>query len=227
MFQIRLRELREAAGYKSQQAFADAFGVAQSTVGGWEAGKREPDYVTTTRLARFLGVPISELVVPDEKKLSEKLSPRFMRRKELIERQNISYKELSEKTGISAQRLKRYFTSDSLGRIDFLDEFPKLARALGVSPQYLYCLTDDETNDKDTNQSFRDYVMEHSILRDYFKQQDVDTKKELIPEDEDEQNLNIIKIAGRDGSFVERQLTDDQLTVFKLMLSQLPDVGDL
>ena len=54
MFQIRLRELREAAGYKSQQSFADAFGVAQSTVGNWEAGKREPNYETTKRLARFL-----------------------------------------------------------------------------------------------------------------------------------------------------------------------------
>ena len=53
MFRIRLRELREAFGYKSQQAFANAFGVAQSTVGGWEAGKREPNYETTIHLARF------------------------------------------------------------------------------------------------------------------------------------------------------------------------------
>lgn len=62
MFQTRLRELRESAGYKSQQAFADAFGVAQSTVGGWEAGKREPNYETTMRLARFFGVSIDYLL---------------------------------------------------------------------------------------------------------------------------------------------------------------------
>lgn len=62
MFQTKLRELRESAGYKSQQAFADAFGVAQSTVGGWEAGKREPNYDTTMRLARFFGVSIDELL---------------------------------------------------------------------------------------------------------------------------------------------------------------------
>lgn len=62
MFQTRLRELREAAGYKSQQAFADAFGVAQSTVGGWEAGKREPNYETTMRLARFFGVSVDSLL---------------------------------------------------------------------------------------------------------------------------------------------------------------------
>lgn len=66
MFQTRLKELREAAGYKSQQAFADAFGVAQSTVGGWEAGKREPNYETTIRLANFFGVSVDYLI-NDEK----------------------------------------------------------------------------------------------------------------------------------------------------------------
>ncbi len=62
MFQTRLKELREGAGYKSQQAFADAFGVAQSTVGNWEAGKREPNYETTMRLARFFGVSVDDLL---------------------------------------------------------------------------------------------------------------------------------------------------------------------
>lgn len=68
MFQTRLRELRESAGYKSQQAFADAFGVAQSTVGNWEAGKREPNYETTMKLARFFGVSIDCLLGLDTKK---------------------------------------------------------------------------------------------------------------------------------------------------------------
>lgn len=68
MFQTRLKELREAAGYRSQQSFADAFGVAQSTVGGWEAGKREPNYETTMRLARFFGVSIDYLLGVDKEK---------------------------------------------------------------------------------------------------------------------------------------------------------------
>lgn len=62
MFRTRLRELREAAGYRSQQAFANAFGVAQSTVGNWEAGKREPNYETTLRLARFFHVSLDYLL---------------------------------------------------------------------------------------------------------------------------------------------------------------------
>ena len=39
---------------------------------------------------------------------------------------------------------------------------------------------------------------------------------------------NIIRIAGRDGSYEERILTDDQIAAIKIILSQLPDAsGDL
>jgi len=62
IFNVRLKELREKAGYSSQQSFADAFGVAQSTVGNWEAGKREPNYETTKKLARFFKVSIDYLL---------------------------------------------------------------------------------------------------------------------------------------------------------------------
>lgn len=65
MFSIRLKELREKKGYFSQQSFADAFGVAQSTVGGWESGKREPNHSTTIKLANFLGVTVDALLGVD------------------------------------------------------------------------------------------------------------------------------------------------------------------
>lgn len=68
MFRLRVRELRENAGYKSQKALADAFGVAQTTVAGWEGGKREPNYETTIRLANFFGVSLDYLLGLDEKK---------------------------------------------------------------------------------------------------------------------------------------------------------------
>lgn len=67
MFRFRIRELRENAGYKSQQAFADAFGVAQSTVASWEGGKREPNYKTTIRLSNFFGVSLDYLLGQDDK----------------------------------------------------------------------------------------------------------------------------------------------------------------
>lgn len=37
---------------------------------------------------------------------------------------------------------------------------------------------------------------------------------------------NIIKIAGRDGSYEERRLTDEQLAALKAILSQMPDASD-
>lgn len=52
-------------------------------------------------------------------------------------------------------------------------------------------------------------------------------QKEPIPFDGDGQGQNVIKIAGRDGSLIERRLTDEQVTALKLMLAQLPEVEDL
>lgn len=72
VFRVRLRELREAAGYPSQQAFADAFGVAQSTVGSWESGSREPSRRMAIRLAQFFGVSLDSLVVGETSEGDEK-----------------------------------------------------------------------------------------------------------------------------------------------------------
>jgi len=61
-FALKLKELREAAGYKSQQSFADSFGAAQSTVAGWESGTREPNHETTVRIADFFNVSVDYLL---------------------------------------------------------------------------------------------------------------------------------------------------------------------
>lgn len=42
-----------------------------------------------------------------------------------------------------------------------------------------------------------------------------------------EGDKNIVKIAGRDGSLVERTLTDAQLDLLKKMIEQLPDAENL
>ena len=61
MFRIRLKSLREAAGL-SQAKLADKLGVKQSTVGGWESGKREPNFETTIRIADTFGVSLDYLL---------------------------------------------------------------------------------------------------------------------------------------------------------------------
>jgi len=40
-------------------------------------------------------------------------------------------------------------------------------------------------------------------------------------------NRNIIKLAGRDGSYSEKVLTDKQLDLLKALIDQLPEVTDL
>lgn len=44
--------------------------------------------------------------------------------------------------------------------------------------------------------------------------------------DENIGNFNVIKIAGRDGSYEERRLTDEQLAALKAILSQMPEASD-
>ena len=61
LFRIRLKELREKAGC-SQYSFADKFGVSQSAVGNWESGKREPNFETAVRLAKFFDVTVDYLL---------------------------------------------------------------------------------------------------------------------------------------------------------------------
>ena len=74
MFSVRLKELREKAGY-SQYSFADAFNISQSTIGNWEAGTREPKFATMIRLADFFNVSVDYLLGrTDEMNPSHKIS---------------------------------------------------------------------------------------------------------------------------------------------------------
>jgi DNA-binding XRE family transcriptional regulator len=57
----RLHDARLAAGLK-QTAVAEAIGVAQNTVSGWELGKATPDVPTFAKLADLYGVTMESLV---------------------------------------------------------------------------------------------------------------------------------------------------------------------
>ncbi len=61
MFRIRLKSLREATGL-SQAKLAAELGVRQSTVGGWESGKREPNFNTTISIGDYFGVSVDYLL---------------------------------------------------------------------------------------------------------------------------------------------------------------------
>lgn len=61
MFRINLKRLREERNL-SQATFAKLIGVSQSAVGNWEAGSREPNLETMSKIASFFGVSVDSLL---------------------------------------------------------------------------------------------------------------------------------------------------------------------
>jgi transcriptional regulator with XRE-family HTH domain len=72
MFQIKLKELRENMGI-SQYELAERLGVAQSTIGGWESGKREPNFKTIKIIADFFNVSVDYLLGRTDSKSSSEM----------------------------------------------------------------------------------------------------------------------------------------------------------
>lgn len=104
------------------------------------------------------------------------------------------------------------------GRAPSIDSVQLLAQYLGVTVSELL-------GEPTPEGQARAALTEH--LAQSVKDRLSDEQKEPIPVGGDGQGRNIIKIAGRDGSLIERQLTDEQVAALKLMLAQLPEVDDL
>lgn len=77
------------------------------------------------------------------------------------------------------------------------------------------------------NESYKKYISQIAeflnVSTDYLlgKTEHPESLGDSIPE------KNTIKIAGRDGSYLERRLTDDQLDLIKKMIDQMPPADDL
>jgi Predicted transcriptional regulators len=61
MFRVRLKELREKRGI-SQAVLAREMKISQGTIGNWESGTREPNFVMSKRIADYFGVTIDYLL---------------------------------------------------------------------------------------------------------------------------------------------------------------------
>ena len=83
-----------------------------------------------------------------------------------------------------------------------LDILPPLAEVLNTTPAYLMGWSDSTDPEKTKNQA----------------------QTEVIPFKPD--NRNVLRLAGRDGSYLERTLTDDQLKALTAILDQMPDASD-
>lgn len=64
-FGEKLKQLRTSRGI-SQQKLADSLGMAQSSIGSYEVGSREPSFEVIQKFARYFHVPFSALMQSDE-----------------------------------------------------------------------------------------------------------------------------------------------------------------
>ena len=55
---------------------------------------------------------------------------------------------------------------------------------------------------------------------------ETDEKRKPPVNDEGQMAANTVRIAGRDGSYVEKRLSDDQVDLLRRMIDQLPDCTD-
>lgn len=57
----KIQKLRKAAGYSSQEEFAEALGLSRTHVGHIEQGRKNPSMEVMVKIAKKLKVDISEL----------------------------------------------------------------------------------------------------------------------------------------------------------------------
>lgn len=107
----------------------------------------------------------------------------------------------------------------------------KIADYLGTTTDYLTGRTDDPINydDGDLLASIPLSYMEAcdgDVRRAYTAMKEVDKDNKTPPSTEEQQGRNVIKIAGRNGVYRERILSDSQLAALESILDQLPDASD-
>lgn len=109
--------------------------------------------------------------------------------------------DVAQEIGVAKSTIQRYETGQ-IQKIK-LPVIESIATALSVNPDWIIGNTDDPTPKVHLYQSPRS----------------IPTKTECS-------ERNIIKIAGRDGSFHERYLSDDQFSMLKALIDQLPEVPE-
>lgn len=117
--------------------------------------------------------------------------------KKLRQDKGLTLEQVAEVVGVGKSTVRKWET----GMIANMrrDKIADLAKALGTTPAYLMGWKEDED------------------------------KKDSLDETKltgGQSDRNVIKIAGRDGSFRELRLTDDQMKALNAFIDLLPEVPD-
>ena len=113
----------------------------------------------------------------------------------------------------------------------FYDVFLKLCKERNIKPgraaDEIGISRATVTNWKKNGYSPRQNILEKianyfNVSSDYF----MEKKKPPAPEIRDGKGKNLVRTIGRDGSYSERWLTDEQLEALQAIINQMPDVKD-
>ena len=99
----------------------------------------------------------------------------------------------------------------------------KVCAKIGITPASYSCWTDKSVPRKTTLMKTSAYF---GVTVDYLLG-NTDIKEKAPDQDDQVQDKNVLRIAGRDGTYIERKLTDEQMRAFRLMVEQLPEADDL
>lgn len=144
---------------------------------------------------------------------------------EMLKYRKMSQKGLADKLNIQKNAVTRWKSGELNSYMKYL---PAIAKELGTTTEYL--LSGNAIYKFPASaEAFREFMARPQVEEEIRQAQQQCTKdqKRPTPVDGDGQGQNVIKIAGRDGSLIERRLTDEQVAALKLMLTQLPEVEDL
>lgn len=99
-----------------------------------------------------------------------------------------------------------------------------LANALGLSFSAISMYERGEREPAfEVMETIADYF---NVTMDFLHGKETDVKEKPPVIDGGLMAANTVRIAGRDGSYVERQLTDEQVDLLRRMIDQLPDCTD-
>lgn len=179
----KIKTLRKSMGL-TQTELGQRVGVQKNAVSKWECGRVEDIPTSTIKaLANLFGVSASYLIDDDTVSSSPSQNEVSERIHNAILEKNISYGELSAKTGIPKSALQRYAT----GQTEKIptDRLIKIALALGMSP---LTLADFDTASKilfqDINRAIAEFGYPQAEILEkleyYFLDFDRETQEKIL-----------------------------------------------
>lgn len=129
----KLKELRIEWGL-TQQQIADEINCTRQAYNRYELGEREPDYDILITLAKFYGVSTDFILGLSDKVIYIRPNLKIEEIKEYLKVNKITYKELSDKSGIPESTLKNLFSGATTN--PRIATMRAIEQALGLTLQY-------------------------------------------------------------------------------------------